>query len=458
MKKTILRILALSLTLVVLLGSMTACKKKKPEVKEYTMEERTAARAAQLAKVTLNTYIDAEIYNNDGEVMMYDSYNPWTKETDGLASVWHYTSVVAMTNRLTAISEGDERSYFNDYAAKLWTEMDWYKGTDTITSYRSKVERTMYAVSRSILKNKANIKDVYAVYDDQMWIIRELLSTYANTGDAKYLTQAETLTDVCLDGWDDSINPATGAEFGGITWGPGYRSKHTCSNAPLIAPLVDLYNLYKGKSDEIYGVNKADYYLDWAKKVYAFSYATFKNTNDLYGDLIGTLGGFDSNELKTTTSHGDLDIVEYTYNTGTMISGGAKLYAATGDKNYLEQAQNSAAAAYKKFGAKDKATGISEYPTDSTLWFNFELLLGFVDLAYADDSEFAAANRTYIDSFREALDYAYDHYYHEGFLPRNYVKGWLYGIDYDMEKNVMDSAAGAEMYALIYQYYASLQA
>lgn len=460
MKKTWTKTLLIMLALVLVLGTLAGCNKNKQsnfEHKDYTMEERTAARAVQLAKSTLEKYVDQELYSSDNEIYIYDSYNPWTDETDGEASVWHYTSVVAMANRLTAITSGDNKNYFNGYCADLWDEMDWYKGSAEITSYRSKKTRTMYAVDRAYNKNTANIKGIKAVYDDQMWIIREMLSTYANTGDNAYLADAETLTDVCLDGWDDTINPVTGTEFGGITWGPGYRSKHTCSNAPMVAPLVDLYYIYKDKEDKIGNVKKADYYLDWAKKIYDFSYATFKNTNDLYGDLVGSEGGIGSDGLKITTIQGTLDISEYTYNTGTMIQGGAKLYQATKNATYLEQAQNSAEAAYRLFGKKDATTGLSEYPTSSTLWFNFELLLGFVELAYADDSAYASVNKTYVDSFREALDYAYDNFYHDGLLPRNYVKGWVPGIEFDEEKNVMDSAAGAEMYALIYQYYCSLK-
>jgi uncharacterized protein YyaL (SSP411 family) len=137
-----------------------------------------------------------------------------------------------------------------------------------------------------------------------------------------------------------------------------------------------------------------------------------------------------------------------------MISGGAKLYEATKDKTYLTQAQNSAEAAYRIFGAIDEETGLSQYPTTSTLWFNFELLLGFVDLANADDSQYASVNETYIKSFMDELDYAYDNYYYNGLLPRNYIKGWMPGVDYDKEKSVMDCAASAEMYALLSSYYA----
>ena len=136
------------------------------------------------------------------------------------------------------------------------------------------------------------------MYDDQQWIIRELLRSYKITGNADYLAKAEYLTDYVLDGWDCTLN-ANGVENGGITWGPGYVSKHSCSNGPMVSPLVWLYEIYRGKADEItyrkvdldghrYEVTekKADYYLNFAKKVYAWQKKHLLNADGVYCDLI----------------------------------------------------------------------------------------------------------------------------------------------------------------------------
>ncbi len=452
MKTKWFRLLTLAIVFMLLITSVPGCSKE-PEKKEYTMEERTRARAIQLAKQVIDIYIDKEIYDYDGEIYVFDSYNPWTKETEGEASVWHYTALLAMTNRLADVSTGEDEEYFTKWCDEMWVEMDWYKGSGVVTTYNSSTKRTMYAVNRAFVRNTANISGINAVYDDQMWILREFISSYQRTGNKDYLQQAEELMATCLDGWDTTINPATGAEFGGITWGPGYDSKHTCSNAPLVSPLVDLYYIYKDTDPA-----KAENYLEWAKKIYDFTYATFKKSNDLYGDLIGTSAGYNEDNLRETYSHGTLDISEYTYNTGAMIQGGAKLYKATGQKSYLTQAQNSAEAADRVFSHTDPETGLNEYVTShATMWFNLELLLGYIDLAQVDDSQYNDVNKGYIDNFRESLDYAYDNYYVDGVLPRALINGWAYGLEYDMKKNVMDSAAAAEMYAMLYQYYMSLE-
>ena len=81
-----------------------------------------------------------------------------------------------------------------------------------------------------------------------MWLAREFIRAYKNTGMEGYKTRAEYLIEYILDGWDVCVD-SRGEEYGGITWGPGYNSKHACSNSPVISPLVWMAELYKG-SDE----------------------------------------------------------------------------------------------------------------------------------------------------------------------------------------------------------------
>lgn len=438
----------LCLTLSIVL-SLCACDKKEPQTEEKSKSEVLFERGDALAQSLINKYcLGGANALTENNTMLFGSYSPQYGYNFGEISVWHYTSVIAMCNRMMSVSTGETREKYSGYLTSLIDGLSAYKGSAEIVSYRSKAVREMYAVNRG-----GDITGYNSVYDDQMWLIREFFAAYENTGKEEYLTEAERLTDVCLDGWDDTVNPDTREEYGGITWGAGYTSKHTCSNAPIVSPLVDLYEFYKEKDDTIYGEKKAEYYLNWAKKIYAFSYKTFKNDNDLYGDLIGSSFVYGEGGLKKTTSHGDLDTTQYTYNTGTMISAGARLYSATGDKKYLEQAQNSAEAAYRYFGVIDEKTGLVEYPVSSTLWFNFQLLLGFVDLAEADDSGYAATNEKYVSGYADAINHAYDCYNADGILPRNYVKGWIFDYPYDKNKDIMDCAASAETYALLCAYY-----
>ena len=98
-------------------------------------------------------------------------------------------------------------------------------------------------MNRGSDKEVAEVEGIMNVYDDQEWLVRELVHSYRITGNSKYLEQAEYLAAYVLDGWD--CNPdANGGEVGGITWGPGYVTKHACSNGPMITPLVWLYEIY----------------------------------------------------------------------------------------------------------------------------------------------------------------------------------------------------------------------
>ena len=85
------------------------------------------------------------------------------------------------------------------------------------------------------------------------------------------------------------------------------------------------------------------------------------------------------------------------------------------------------------------------YPINSqTTWFNLVLLQGFLDL-YEFEPEDALL---YIESFQKSLDYAYENYNRDGFLPRNYLSGWE-DSNYDNNKNVMDQASASQMYAML---------
>lgn len=480
MKKKLIAILAA----VVMAFAVTACggtelqtvtvKKEKDVTYKYSdAAVRYAARADKMARTLVKDYLDTGAYeeprdSEDWELFLAGYLNPFNQEQDDEASVWHYTSVIAMTNRLAAVykDDADTKKYYLDFNSSLIEELAWYRGTGSVTNYNGTHPETMYGVKRGKKREKAAIEGKEAVYDDQMWIIREMIAAYGNTANPEYLKEAERLTAVCLDGWNVS-KKANGEEWGGITWGPYYSSFHTCSNAPIIKPLCDLAALYKGKTDKIGDAadapSKYDYYLEWAKKVYDFTYNNLKNADNTYADAFWT----DRNTVEDTENidnpvngthyetvrKNNTDPKAYTYNVGAMISGGAELYKLTNEKRYLDEALTSAEAANHAFAIPtDK--GVYNLPSTSTVWFNLVLLQGYMDLAPV-----AEIADEYIAVYRDAFDYAYDHYYYKGYLPRNYVEGWVVGDNaYDTRMDIMDAAANAEMYAMLSQYYAAKKA
>src|SRR5690606_8220710 len=126
----------------------------------------------------------------------------------------------------------------------------YYEGTFELTSYTQTREWTVYGVHRAATPGTAKVAGIENVYDDQQWLVRELLHAHKLTGDHRYLTQAEYLTEYVLDGWDSTLDES-GKENGGIPWGPGYTTKHSCSNGPFISSLVWLHEQYAGSDEEI---------------------------------------------------------------------------------------------------------------------------------------------------------------------------------------------------------------
>lgn len=389
-------------------------------------------------------------YFKDGSTSMSRYYNPYTNTASTeLGSVWMYTSAIEAVNSLmealkngkSAVPElyADNYSRYEQLLDKLYDGLDYYHGTYTLTSYTQTKEWSVYAVNRASEKGKADVTGVLNVYDDQEWLIREMLRSYRITGKADYLQKAEYLTDYVLDGWD-CYPDAEGNEYGGITWGPGYVTKHSCSNGPLVSSLVWLYETYRTKGDKItyrkidnqlrryeVTVRKADYYLEFAKKIYAWQKQHLIMSSGVYYDLIGATANSPQYETVNGVRYRKgLDLTKpsgkaYTYNSGTMLSGCADLYRVTRIDGYAEDARNLTTATFAAFAKKDAdLQGYYSYPIDGfSTWFNDVLLRGYLE-AQGQGADAAAC----IDSYQNNLDYAWAKFRKEGLLPVNLLLGW----------------------------------
>src|SRR5690606_4565497 len=147
--------------------------------------------------------------------------------------------------------------------------------------------------------------------------------------------------------------------------GPGYTTKHACSNGPLISPLVWLHELYKGKSDKIEHryidendrktrrtkeVEKQQYYLDYARAVYDWQKSKLLNADGVYTDMMGgcvpncdlRYEEVDGVRYRANTPLTQAVGQNYTYNSGTMLSGAVDLYRATVEEKYAADGQQLA--------------------------------------------------------------------------------------------------------------------
>jgi predicted alpha-1,6-mannanase (GH76 family) len=351
---------------------------------------------------------------------------------------------------------------------KLYENAAYYKGTFTLTSYTQTKKWSVYGVDRGGSKGLAFVEGIHNVYDDQQWLVRELIEAYKLTKNSTYLAEAEYLTDYVLDGWD-CVPDANGKEYGGITWGPGYVTKHSCSNGPMVSPLVWLSELYKDKDDQITyryigtdgsrittSMKKSDYYLKFAKAVYDWQKNNLMRSDGVYYDMMGGCDPVCDVIYETVNGvqyrkHVDLrDKVgtAYSYNTGTMLSGAADLYRATGISTYLDDASKLTKASFGYFAKKD-ATVNGYYSYDLSgfnNWFNGVLMRGYVDVYPIFKSASVC-----IGSFQQNLDYGYEKFLYKGFLPTNLLLGWSHDNNNNSMEGMFTFTFAAE-YATLARY------
>lgn len=440
-----------------------------------TVSVRNLKRAMELT----DSAIDAHFYGSGMTMARY--YNPYTSvKSDEVGSIWMYTSAIEAVNAIMHAlklqkDKGDATLYdanFSRYAkvlADLYDNADFYKGTFELTSYTQTKQWSVYGVNRGSGKGSANVAGIMNVYDDQMWFIRELLESYKITGVEAYREKAEYLTEYVLDGWDCSIG-SNGEEYGGITWGPGYVTKHSCSNGPMISPLVWLHEIYKGKDDQITRrfidptdkltrkteqLKKSDYYLGYAKKVYAWQKKALMRSEGVYNDL---MGGCSPGNPETITISGvtyrkgincrDQAGPAISYNSGSMLSGAADLSRATGLTSYnadLTTLSDKSFEYFAKLGGS-KAGYYSYDISGFNNWFNGILMRGYVDAA----TDYPGVSK-YLETFQTNLDYGYDNFLYEGFLPTNILVGWSRDNNNNRTEGMFNFAFAAE-YAVLAKY------
>ena len=406
-------------------------------------------RSIDLIDVTIAHYFDPETFE------MRRFYNPFTNvKSDERASVWMYTAgieaVNAVLSGLKHAQHIDGSTLYHDHYDRyvtlldnLYANADYYLGTFELVSYTQTKEWSVYAVDRVNQKGQANVSGILNVYDDQMWLIRELLDSYKLTGKNEYLKKAEYLTAYVLDGWDVTRD-SNGKENGGIPWGPGYTTKHACSNGPLISPLVWLHEMYKGKSDKIEHryidegdkqtrrteqLEKQRYYLDYARSIYEWQKRNLLNTAGVYTDMMGgcvpncdiRYEEVDGIRYRANTPLTQAVGKAYTYNSGTMLSGAVDLYRVTGDEKYATDGRELAKNSFQQFASlgKDVPQYYSFETNGFNNWFN-----GVLMRSYEEASRLDTQIGNYLTAFQRNLDYGFERFHQDGFLPTNLLKGW----------------------------------
>lgn len=162
--------------------------------------------------------------------------------------------------------------------------------------------------------------------DDMLWLANACVRAYNATQDTDYKNTAIYLWGIIKQSWSDVFG-------GGITWKQNTPfGKNAVSNAPAAILAMRLYELDKKPED-----------LDWAKKIYNWQKNTLVDPND------GTV--WDNISIVNGATVINKNWV-FTYNMGTWIGAGLRLYHATGNASYLLDAVQTA----KTFTSSPKVT------------------------------------------------------------------------------------------------------
>jgi hypothetical protein len=272
--------------------------------------------------------------------------------------LWDFVNPWAATNYMAAIPGIGDR-YHSDMQARDQGVMDYYDTQETSPTGQPQPP----AFASGVLRPVDSDQPTY--YDDNAWVGLDFLQEYDLTHQQSDLARAEGIFRFVVSGWDTSTTVACP---GGVFWEDVAGStRNTISNAP---------NAEVGL--EIYQATHDPYYLTWATRMYDWVRGCLMTSNGMYYDHLD--------------DSGDVNTALWSYNQGTMIGAGTLLYQVTGDRTYLQQAEQTAAAS------------VSYYSSDGNLYhqpdvFNAIFFRNLFALAKIDhDPSYARMAASYADT------------------------------------------------------------
>jgi len=206
----------------------------------------------------------------------------------------------------------------------LWAGTGWWNSANALTavirytaltgdeSHADVIATTFTAAQRQ----HANFVNTY--YDDNAWWALAWIAAFDLTRDQRYLEAARTLFARNTAAWDGSCG-------GGLRWHARSNYKNAVTNELFFTLAALLHQRSPGGS-----------YLVWAQRGWEwFSAKSFIGRSGLVNDGITASG---QNNGATT----------WTYNQGVILGGLAALSEITGDRGYLTQGEQIAAATLRR--------------------------------------------------------------------------------------------------------------
>lgn len=250
---------------------------------------------------------------------LYDCDSTCTS-TDLVGSTWPFANAFSATDYVAALG-GADRAVAADIPARQRGLAAYYNDDETGPEGQAQPPAYESEALPPLGPSGATF------YDDNAWVALAEMYAYSETHDAADLHIAENIFRFVKAGWDTST---TDTCPGGVFWEDVADSpRNAVSNAP---------NAEVGLL--IYQVTKQASYLRWAMKMYDWTRSCLENPDGLYNDHINP--------------DGTINTALWSYNQGTMIGAGALLYKVTGDKAYLQQAEQTASASVSYYGTDNE--------------------------------------------------------------------------------------------------------
>jgi len=234
----------------------------------------------------------------------------WAKTADSLQTAT-YNGYLGSNGTFVQDNAGNSNFNYWPNAHMLDVLVDGYLRTHD-DNYLSKMKSLLQGIK---VKNGNTYNNVFN--DDMIWLANSSLRAFVATNDQEYKDVADYLWGRIKLSWSDDVFG------GGITWKQDTpKQKNAVSNAPAAIVALRLYEISHNADD-----------LEWAKKIYAWQ------KNNLVDPVTGLVWDNISETNGVVTTNKDW---VFTYNMGTWIGAGLRLYQITADQSYLNDALKSA--------------------------------------------------------------------------------------------------------------------
>lgn len=234
----------------------------------------------------------------------------WEQTADSL-QLATYNSFLGSNGTFVQNNTGNSTFHYWPNAHALDVLVDGYKRTNNPV-YLSRMKALLQGIK---VRNGNTYNNVFN--DDMIWLAISSLRAFEATNDAEYKTVAKFLWDTIKLSWSDNVFG------GGITWKQDTpRQKNAVSNAPAAIVAMRLYDIDKNPED-----------LVWAKKIYEWQ------KNNLVDPVTGAVWDNISEQNNVVVTNKDW---VFTYNMGTWIGAGLRLFKETKDPMYLNDALKTA--------------------------------------------------------------------------------------------------------------------